>query len=176
MAALVKYADSDGTKDPDSKDERSGKGKKSNGMKGQQYNPTNQGGNEDRLLREKKGDQTEEGIDAATAGDAGIASPVNAGDRSTKDKGGDPADAADSSRPFVCKKLLHGDFKGAIILQFLCTIHGGGDVHLLSSTSGYRCIHSSRILAGQPSLIEKLVSLSMAQAEYSIRKCYILNI
>ena len=27
MAALVKYADSDGTKDPDSEDERSGKGK-----------------------------------------------------------------------------------------------------------------------------------------------------
>ena len=43
MAALVKYADSDGTKDPDSEDERSGKGKKSNGMKGQQYNPANQG-------------------------------------------------------------------------------------------------------------------------------------
>ena len=35
MAALVKYADSDGTKDPDSEDERSGKGKKSNGMRGQ---------------------------------------------------------------------------------------------------------------------------------------------
>ena len=45
MAALVKYADSDGTKDLDSEDERSGKGKKSSGMKGQQYNPTNQGGN-----------------------------------------------------------------------------------------------------------------------------------
>ncbi|KAM3229295.1 hypothetical protein ACQJBY_060274 [Aegilops geniculata] len=101
----------------------------------------------------------------------GSLDPVDAGDRSTKDKGGDPADAADSSRPFVCEKLLHGDFKGAIILQFLCTIHGGGDVHVLSATSGYRCIHSSRILAGQPSLIEKLVSLSMAQAEYSIRKC-----
>ncbi|EMS58792.1 hypothetical protein TRIUR3_29159 [Triticum urartu] len=100
----------------------------------------------------------------------GSLDPVNAGDRSTKDKRGDPGNAADSSRPFVCKKLLHGDFKGAIILQFFCTIHGGGDVHLLSSTSGYRCIHSSRILAGQPSLIEKLVSLSMAQAEYSIRK------
>ena len=45
MAALVKYADSDGTKDRDSEDERSGKGKKSSGMKGQQHNPTNQGGN-----------------------------------------------------------------------------------------------------------------------------------
>ena len=45
MAALVKYADSDGTKDPDSEDERSGKGKKSSGVKGQQYNPANQGGN-----------------------------------------------------------------------------------------------------------------------------------
>ena len=48
MAALVKYADSDGTKDPDSEDERSGKGKKSNGMKGQQYNPTNQSSNSKR--------------------------------------------------------------------------------------------------------------------------------
>ena len=37
MADLVKYADSE--------DERSGKGKKSNGMKGQQYNSTNEGGN-----------------------------------------------------------------------------------------------------------------------------------
>lgn len=44
MAALVKYADSDGTQDPDSEDERSGKGKKSSGMKGQQYNPANQSG------------------------------------------------------------------------------------------------------------------------------------
>ncbi len=44
MAALVKYADSDGTKDPDSEDERSGKGKKSSGLKGQQYNPASQGG------------------------------------------------------------------------------------------------------------------------------------
>ena len=35
MVALVKYADSDGTKDHDSEDERSGKGKKSNGVKGQ---------------------------------------------------------------------------------------------------------------------------------------------
>ena len=34
MAALVQYADSDGTKDPDSEDERSGKGKKSGGMRG----------------------------------------------------------------------------------------------------------------------------------------------
>ena len=41
MATLVKYADSDGTKDPDSEDGRSGKGKKSSGMKGQQYNPAN---------------------------------------------------------------------------------------------------------------------------------------
>ena len=41
MAALVKYVDSDGTKDPDSEDEISGKGKKSNSMKGQQYNSTN---------------------------------------------------------------------------------------------------------------------------------------
>ena len=40
MAALVKYADSDSTKDPESNDERPGKGKKSNGMKGHQRNPT----------------------------------------------------------------------------------------------------------------------------------------
>ena len=45
MAALVKYADSDGTKDPESDDEKPGKGKKSSGMKGQQYNLANQGGN-----------------------------------------------------------------------------------------------------------------------------------
>ena len=45
MVALVKYANSDGTKDLDSEDERSGKGKKSSGMKGQQYNPNNQGDN-----------------------------------------------------------------------------------------------------------------------------------
>ena len=36
------------TKDPDPEDERSGKGKKSNGMKGQQYNPTNQSSNSKR--------------------------------------------------------------------------------------------------------------------------------
>ena len=45
MAALVKYADSDSTKDPEFDDERPGKGKKSSGMKGQQHNPTGQGGN-----------------------------------------------------------------------------------------------------------------------------------
>ena len=44
MAALVKYADSDSTKDPNSDDERSGKGKKSSGMR-QQHNPASQGGN-----------------------------------------------------------------------------------------------------------------------------------
>ena len=45
MEALVKYADSDSTKDPESDDERMGKGKKSSGMKGQQYNSVSQGGN-----------------------------------------------------------------------------------------------------------------------------------
>ena len=45
MAALVKYADSDGTKDPPSDDERAGKGKKNGNGKGPQHNPTSQGGN-----------------------------------------------------------------------------------------------------------------------------------
>ena len=44
MAALVKYADSDGTKDPPSDDERTGKGKKNGNGKGPQFNPGNQGG------------------------------------------------------------------------------------------------------------------------------------
>ena len=39
MAALVKYADSDSTKDPESDDEKPGKGKKSGSAKGQQHNP-----------------------------------------------------------------------------------------------------------------------------------------
>ena len=45
MAALVKYANSDGTKDPESDDEKPGKGKKSGKTKGQHHNPVNQGGN-----------------------------------------------------------------------------------------------------------------------------------
>ena len=45
MAALVKYADSDSTKDPESDDEKIGKGKKNGNAKGPQHNPTNQGGN-----------------------------------------------------------------------------------------------------------------------------------
>ena len=45
MAALVKYADSDGTKAPESDDEKPGKGKKSSNTKGQQHNSANQGGN-----------------------------------------------------------------------------------------------------------------------------------
>ena len=45
MAALVKYADSDGTKDPESDDEKPGKGKKSSNTKGRQHNPASQGGN-----------------------------------------------------------------------------------------------------------------------------------
>ena len=45
MAALVKYADSDNTKDPLSDEEKTGKGKKNGNGKGHQHNPTNQGGN-----------------------------------------------------------------------------------------------------------------------------------
>ena len=45
MVALVKYADSDSTKDPKSDEEKDGKGKKSSNMKGQQHNTASQGGN-----------------------------------------------------------------------------------------------------------------------------------
>ena len=45
MAALVKYADSDSTKDPESDEEKAGKGKKSGNAKGQQHNTAGQGGN-----------------------------------------------------------------------------------------------------------------------------------
>ena len=38
MAALVKYADSDNTKDPDSEEDKLGKGKKNDNTKGQQHN------------------------------------------------------------------------------------------------------------------------------------------
>ena len=48
MAGLVKYVDSDSTKDPESGDEKAGKGKKSGNAKGPQPNPTNQGGNNKR--------------------------------------------------------------------------------------------------------------------------------
>ena len=48
MAALVKYADSDSTKDPESDDEKTGKGKKNGNAKGHQHNPANQGGNNKR--------------------------------------------------------------------------------------------------------------------------------
>ena len=41
MAALVKYADSDGTKDPASEEEKTGKGKKNGNGKGSQHNPAN---------------------------------------------------------------------------------------------------------------------------------------
>ena len=44
MAALVKYADSDSTKDPASDEEKTGKGKKNGNAKGLQHNPANQGG------------------------------------------------------------------------------------------------------------------------------------
>ena len=45
MAALVKYADSDSTKDPVSDEEKTGKGKKNGNGKGHQHNPPDQGGN-----------------------------------------------------------------------------------------------------------------------------------
>ena len=45
MAALVKYADSDSTKDPASDEEKTGKGKKNGNGKGPQHNPASQGGN-----------------------------------------------------------------------------------------------------------------------------------
>ena len=48
MAALVKYADSDSTKDPESDEEKAGKGKKSGNTKGQQHSTAGQGGNGDR--------------------------------------------------------------------------------------------------------------------------------
>ena len=38
MAALVKYADSDSTKDPESDDEKAGKGNKNGNAKGSQHN------------------------------------------------------------------------------------------------------------------------------------------
>ena len=44
MAALVKYADSNSTKDPESDDEKIGKGKKNGNAKGLHHNTTNQGG------------------------------------------------------------------------------------------------------------------------------------
>ena len=45
MAALVKYTDSDSTKDLESDEEKAGKGKKSGNAKGQQHNTVGQGGN-----------------------------------------------------------------------------------------------------------------------------------
>ena len=45
MAALVKYANSDTTKDPVSDKEKATKGKKNGNGKGHQHNPENQGGN-----------------------------------------------------------------------------------------------------------------------------------
>ena len=43
MAALVKYADSDNTKDSDSEEDKSGKCKKNGNAKGQQHNPVGHG-------------------------------------------------------------------------------------------------------------------------------------
>ena len=48
ITALVKYADSDSTKDPESDEEKAWKGKKSGNAKGPQHNPANQGGNNKR--------------------------------------------------------------------------------------------------------------------------------
>mgnify|MGYP007071364961 CR=1 FL=1 len=45
MAALIKYADSDNTKDPGSNDEKSSKGKKNGNGKGQQQNTMGHNGN-----------------------------------------------------------------------------------------------------------------------------------
>ena len=45
MAALVKYDDSDNTKDPDSDEEKPEKGKKNDGAKGQQHNQGGHGNN-----------------------------------------------------------------------------------------------------------------------------------
>ena len=45
MAALVKYADSDSTKDPDSEEDKPGKGKKNGSAKEQQHNPAGHGNN-----------------------------------------------------------------------------------------------------------------------------------
>lgn len=45
MAALVKYANSDSTKDPESDDEKQEKGKKNGGVKGHQHNPARDGAN-----------------------------------------------------------------------------------------------------------------------------------
>ena len=45
MAALVKYADSDNTKDPDSDNEKPEKGKRNGSVKGQQHNQGGHGNN-----------------------------------------------------------------------------------------------------------------------------------
>jgi len=44
MAALVKYADSDSTKDPESDDDKAGKGKRNSNSKGQQHHLAGNGG------------------------------------------------------------------------------------------------------------------------------------
>ena len=43
MAALVKYADSDSTKDAETDDDEAGKGKKNSNSKGHQYKPAGHG-------------------------------------------------------------------------------------------------------------------------------------
>ena len=56
MAALVKYADSDSTKDPESDEEKIGKGKKSGNAKGQQHNTAGQGNNGKRKQTDSSSD------------------------------------------------------------------------------------------------------------------------
>ena len=43
VAALVKYADSDSTKDPESDDDKAGKGKRNSNSKGHQHKPVSHG-------------------------------------------------------------------------------------------------------------------------------------
>lgn len=62
MAALVKYANSDSTKDPESYDEKVGKGKKNGNAKGSQHNPANQGGS-----NKRKADSSLEFVDNTNA-------------------------------------------------------------------------------------------------------------
>lgn len=50
MAALIKYADYDSTKDHESDEEKPGKGKKSGNTKGQQHNPAGHGNNGNRKV------------------------------------------------------------------------------------------------------------------------------
>ena len=70
MAAMVKYVDSDSTKDPLSDEEKTGKGKKNGNGKGYQHNPTNQGGNK------RKDDEWLTPMHRATTNDARVGNPL----------------------------------------------------------------------------------------------------